>query len=183
MLTREQLLGLDSAALQSEIDDARRAYADARADLLKAVGETTQNPGDVADALLEAAEEFGADHALHLLQAELERIGAGFDGRGSHTDLESLRDRMETLLDARDRLDRAAGVQFGTKAVRLIHVDGKPFAANGDMLQSIERADEHYRLDVEPVVQPMPTSSEQMRAVAAVDLAEPRIPEPRNRSR
>lgn len=188
------IAGLDLATLQERIETGRRVYLDARASVAAALAAVFQNPDDAADALLDAAEEFGSEHAVALLQSDQTALSASLDeyrGGLSPEIADTIEKATETVLEARDELDLMTAERETRLSaeephrMRSVHVDGREFEidAKANAIRATNDPTESYALDGPAKGGRDLTLSEELRFRDGIDRAEPRTPEPRERQR
>ncbi len=158
------------------VAEAQAIYRAAHEAIADALRDRFSEPETLADMLVSVADEYGAEHAVErLFEAEGQQAVPAL--------ITTLTTRVETALEARDDLDRASSSERATNGPQIIHIHGARYEVDTDAMVLRGRDGATIALDVQYEQQPTPTMTQQMRAVAQVDLAESRTPETRERSR
>lgn len=189
MAEPEDLANLDAGALQARIDVARRGYRDARDGIVPAVAGLLAHPEAAADALLEAAEEFGAEHAVETLRADT----AGFGDRRDETPISEeaaqyLTEAIEAMLEVRDQLDRLTGERERRRLAadpshaRVVNVDGREFEVVAEELRSVDTPAESHPMGVAIPTREL-TLTEHARYASGAEPAQPDRDRSRSRIR
>lgn len=181
MAEPDDIAALDVSALQARIGEARRDYRDARDGIVPAVAGLFAHPEAAADALLEVADEFGAEHAVENLRINAaafgDRIGDADDPIADDA-VQSLTETIERVLDARDRLDGLTAERESRRSkaepahARVINLDGREFAVSDGALRSIDDPAEAYPTDTLVQTREL-TLTEHMRLTTGAEPAQP----------
>lgn len=168
MMSPADLATLDTTALRGEVDGARDALVAARLSVAHAVTDLAPRADDMADALMDTAEEFGSAHAVLSCRQSPAAFGdapAIDDATGGVVE-----SALERWLEARDRLDRALAEREARQAAsnprhaKVVAVDGRECALTDDglTLAALDGA-ERFPLDDLPRGGRAMTLSEQVR--------------------
>lgn len=167
------------AELKARIASTRREYEGLRDALESKLGRQFIEPSAVADRFLSVIDEFGLEHAAELLAERPGDFGDRHvegDGRG---EAEELRDTLQGLVDAHDRLDDLTGEldkltrTDQAKSARIINIQGREYEFDGAKRELREVASgERHSVALEEIGAGKPLSLTQQ---AARDAQAPRV--------
>jgi hypothetical protein len=158
------------------LDGANKAYHDAVMALADALERRVDYPINMAEMMQPVADEYGAEHAVERL----------FEGSAAKPDAQTMADltaKVEQMLEARDQVDLITAKERETGGKQVVNIHGARYVVDTDAMVLRGADGSTISLDVPHAPQREPTASEQLRAVAGVEPAEPRPPESRLQER
>lgn len=180
------------AECQAAVDAARIQYVARRTELEKSLSDLVPDFQQTTAILVERAEEFGADTAVETLGSkhpEYDDVPSAVFEALSHERKGEIAARLDLLLDARDVLDSATqalnSARLKTGQSPILYVGDRAYELDyaNATARPIDGKGEEFSLDVPHVRQPIPTLSEQERAIGQIEKAQSAPEQLRTRNR
>lgn len=179
------------AELKARIAATRREYEGLRDTLESKLGRQFMEPSAVADRFLSVIDEFGVEHASDLLAERPADFGERYGQGDGRADADDLRDTLNELVDAHERLDDLTGEldkltrTEQTKSTRVINIQGQAYDFDAEKRELREVASgERHGVALEEIGGGRPlTLTQQAAREAQAPKAQPRGNRDRTRTR